>query len=96
MSIYEKWISVYDRLPDTKRLFEINNHPAVYQARGDFFITDGNEIDRTRSIYVHLSGEVTTATMPVIAWLPADSFKEEVIPRYVCPPIAMKEPDNEK
>lgn len=88
MAVYN-WTFVWDALPlDVKRCNHFGDNDSWYESSEDVFVTDGKDIRRERGFYITGKGDVLTSLMPgIIAWIPANLFIEEVIPRYVCPPL---------
>lgn len=88
MAIYN-WTFVWDALPaDMRRCTTFGTNDSWYETSIKAFVTDGKDIRRVKGFYVTGRGEVLVAMMEgVIAWTPAELFLEEVLPRYVCPPI---------
>lgn len=86
--IYD-WAFVWNDLPgDIRKCTTFGEDDRWYETKIDVFITDGTELLRSRGFYITASGEAMTMFMHnIIAWIPAELFKKEVIPRYVCPPI---------
>ena len=86
--IYD-WAFVWDDLPgDMCKCNTFGEDDRWYVTTEDVFITDGTELLRCRGFYTTTGGEAMTSFMRnIIAWIPAELFKKEVIPRYVCPPL---------